>query len=229
MNHHFSVVLVLNCICSLILTLTTVQVWYDMDMVDRSTAAMIEGVNNSTNFILFLSGDRGFQDTVQMPSPAISNSTSSGIEETYLPIASEDGGGTLHKSVGSTICMAKDKRLHRTVALKVISAPSSKNDGTAGVFTEAHVAAINRMAIWIGRIQHPHVCACYAHDMSTDKTKFFIALEYIDGVTLETILLQRGGAVREAEAAEWMGMVRHLHIYSRFHASHDHLHVQDCS
>jgi hypothetical protein len=64
------------------------KVWYDMNMMDRSAAAMLEGVANrcdrprrcrstsslskcanpvfgsrSANFILFLSGDREFQDT----------------------------------------------------------------------------------------------------------------------------------------------------------------------
>ena len=32
-------------------------VWYDNDRLDRSTAAMVEGVQNCDNFVLFLSGD----------------------------------------------------------------------------------------------------------------------------------------------------------------------------
>ena len=32
-------------------------VWYDNEMSNRNTAAMLEGVRNSDNFLLFLSGD----------------------------------------------------------------------------------------------------------------------------------------------------------------------------
>ena len=37
-------------------------VWYDMNMADRSTDAMIEGCSHCANFVVFLSGDREFQD-----------------------------------------------------------------------------------------------------------------------------------------------------------------------
>ena len=37
-------------------------VWYDMNMTDRSTDAMVEGCSHCANFIVFLSGEQEFQD-----------------------------------------------------------------------------------------------------------------------------------------------------------------------
>src|SRR5580704_5909457 len=73
------------------------------------------------------------------------------------------------------VSKARDSRLHRTVALKTLPAEKAADaDRKRRLLVEARAAS---------RLKHPNIVTIY--DISDENGVYFIAMEYVDGVTLE--------------------------------------------
>lgn len=94
----------------------------------------------------------------------------------------------------ATVYVARDTRLDRTVAVKVMH-PNLADD-------ETFVARFIREARSAARLSHPNVVAVY--DQGDDDSTVYLAMEHVRGRTLRDVLLERGRlAPREAlEVAE---------------------------
>ena len=103
---------------------------------------------------------------------------------------------------------ARDTRLDRTVAIKVLPGPVASNPDLRQRF--------EREARTVAALNHPHICALY--DVGRDGETDFLVLEYLDGETLEARLargplppmelLRVGREVAEGmEAAHRAGLV----------------------
>ena len=79
------------------------------------------------------------------------------------------------------VYLAKDTRLGRTVALKVL--PSNLADN------EQMRQRLAREAQTISSLSHPHICTLY--DIGSQDEKVFLVMEYIEGETLAAILEKR--------------------------------------
>ena len=84
----------------------------------------------------------------------------------------EGGMGTVYK--------ARDAKLDRLVALKVLPA-DRLHDADA-------IARFDREAKALARLSHPHIIQAY--DSGEDKGRHFLVMEYVEGVTLEQVLRQ---------------------------------------
>ena len=72
------------------------------------------------------------------------------------------------------VYLAQDTRLHRLVALKVLSAASISNPGAnQRLWREARAAAT---------LDHPHICAI--HEIAETDGCCFIVMQYVEGETL---------------------------------------------
>ena len=69
---------------------------------------------------------------------------------------------------------ARDTRLHRTVAIKVLASPLSASEDLKQRF--------EREARAISSLQHPHICTL--HDVGSQDAVDFLVMEYLDGETL---------------------------------------------
>ncbi len=79
----------------------------------------------------------------------------------------------------STVYRATDTILQRTVAVKVMSAALAEDDPT-------HVARFEREARAAASLVHPGIVTVY--DTGVDDDRRFIAMEYVDGESLATII-----------------------------------------
>src|SRR4051794_26104631 len=68
---------------------------------------------------------------------------------------------------------ARDTRLDRTVAIKVMN---------AGIAALGDNATLEREARAVAALNHPHICAL--HDVGTDTETPFLVMEYVPGETL---------------------------------------------
>ena len=82
---------------------------------------------------------------------------------------------------------ARDERLERDVALKVLPAGALADEETRKRF--------RREALALSKLNHPNIATI--HDFNTEKNVDFLAMEYISGVTLSEKSLP--GALPEAE------------------------------
>ena len=82
---------------------------------------------------------------------------------------------------------ARDERLERDVALKVLPAGALADEESRKRF--------RREAIALSKLNHPNIATI--HDFNTDKDVDFLAMEYISGVTLRETAL--AGAMPEGE------------------------------
>jgi serine/threonine-protein kinase len=99
-------------------------------------------------------------------------------------LQSELGRGGMGK-----VWLARDVRLDRQVALKELAPRFAKDETFVSRFlTEARAAA---------RLNHPAIVQIY--DFGNDHTGYFLAMEYVNGVSLGALLQQRG-FLREAKA-----------------------------
>jgi serine/threonine-protein kinase len=86
------------------------------------------------------------------------------------------------------VFLAKDTRLERLVAIKLISVELAKDPNQRQRFqTEAKAAS---------GLNHPNICVVYEVSQSEDGRPF-LAMEYIDGRTLEFLMRQRRIKIRE--------------------------------
>src|SRR6266496_3935273 len=86
------------------------------------------------------------------------------------------------------VFLAQDTQLERSVALKVMSAELAKNPAQQKRFrTEARAASA---------LVHPNICVI--HEVSeTEDGRPFLAMEFVEGQTLDVVLQQRRLAMRE--------------------------------
>jgi serine/threonine protein kinase len=90
---------------------------------------------------------------------------------------------------------AYDPQLDRRVALKVLVAPRLDDDSTGTpVDTEGRLRLL-REAKAIAKLSHPNVVA--VHDAGEVDGRVFIAMEYVDGETLDAWLSARPAATRQ--------------------------------
>ncbi len=75
---------------------------------------------------------------------------------------------------------ARDTRLERTVAVKVLPAHMSKNEEFRQRF--------EREAKTISQLSHPHICALY--DVGREVTTEYLVMEFLEGESLANRLLK---------------------------------------
>ena len=93
------------------------------------------------------------------------------------------------------VYLANDTRLHRKVALKFVS--------NAALDSTEEVARFHREARAAARLNHPNICTVYELGETEDKT--FIAMEYVEGITLKERTQQ--GNISEAEIRRWLEQI----------------------
>ena len=79
-----------------------------------------------------------------------------------------------------TVYRAKDRRLHRRVALKILSPDELPEVAKSRLLREARLAAA---------VDHPFVCKVYEAGSVGDSA--FIAMEYVEGTTLKELIKER--------------------------------------
>jgi eukaryotic-like serine/threonine-protein kinase len=97
--------------------------------------------------------------------------------------------GTLGEGGMGVVYAARDQRLNRTVALKMIRQNSSDPDAAERLRREARAAAA---------VNHPNICQMY--DIGEADGSLFIAMEYLEGESLATRLVR--GPVPLSEAVQ---------------------------
>jgi tetratricopeptide (TPR) repeat protein/predicted Ser/Thr protein kinase len=111
-----------------------------------------------------------------------------------LPAMQKVGRYVLSKLLGAggmgVVYVAYDAELDRRVALKFIS-PAQANS----VDKDIALQRLHREALAMAKLSHPNVVPVF--DVGTHEGQVFVALEYIDGVTLRKWLAQKPRTVRE--------------------------------
>ena len=82
---------------------------------------------------------------------------------------------------------ARDSRLHRDVALKILPETTSGDS--------AAEARFEREAKAIASVNHPNICA--VHDVGIDGDRRFLVMELLEGETLQQRLVRGGFDTRE--------------------------------
>lgn len=96
----------------------------------------------------------------------------------------------LSESASAVVYRARDLKLDRTVALKVLAGDlESAESGWVRLLCEARVAA---------GLNHPHICATY--DVDEDTGRAYLAMEYVEGIPLSDLL---GDGLGIARLTRW--------------------------
>lgn len=111
-----------------------------------------------------------------MQDPAADPLIGSTVDERYLVLSKVAHGGM------STVYLAKDLRLHRNIALKILH-PHLATDA-------AFIARLQREAQSAASLSHPHVVQIHDHGVGPQHA--YLVFEFIDGYTLRDVINQRG-------------------------------------
>ena len=93
------------------------------------------------------------------------------------------------------VYLAEDTRLKRQVALKFVSNTSQD--------TAEELVRFHREARAAARLNHPNICTVYELGETEDKS--FIAMEYVQGITLKERLQQ--GDAHETDIRDWLEQI----------------------
>ena len=126
------------------------------------------------------------------PVPAQARTPQSGPNDPTGEVSPERiGRYTIERKLGEggmgVVYAARDERLGRTIALKTLAAPAGDDTARQRLWREARAAA---------SVNHPNVCQI--HEIGEDDGRVFIAMELLEGETLDDRL--HGGALAPAEA-----------------------------
>ncbi|WP_288027072.1 protein kinase, partial [Arthrobacter sp.] len=97
------------------------------------------------------------------------------VDDRYLVLAKVARGGM------STVYLAKDVRLNRNIALKILHAHLATDN--------AFIERLQREAWSAASLSHPHVVQIHDHGVGAEHA--YLVLEYIDGHTLRDIINSR--------------------------------------
>jgi serine/threonine protein kinase/tetratricopeptide (TPR) repeat protein len=118
------------------------------------------------------------------------------------PLPARLGHYSIERKIGQggmgVVYAARDEKLHRTVALKTMSAVGPDATARQRFWREARAAA---------SVSHPNVCQIY--EIGEDRGELFIAMELLDGAPLSDRLKQGALPVAEAVPAA-LGMLAAL-------------------
>jgi serine/threonine protein kinase len=87
------------------------------------------------------------------------------------------------------VWLARDLRLDRKVAVKVLPSPLTEDAGRVARFQHEARAA--------SALNHPNVCTIHALGVADDG-RLFIAMEYVDGATLRQLLVNHRRSISRA-------------------------------
>ena len=116
---------------------------------------------------------------------------------------------TLGSGGMGAVYLARDQRLQRQVAVKVLrDSESDSGDSSDTLLAEARMASA---------LKHPHICAVY--DIDLDATPPFIAMEYVDGRSLDRLIARRQVSLADAAryGAEIADALAHAHTNGVIH------------
>ncbi len=102
-------------------------------------------------------------------------------------IAHYEVTGTLGEGGMGIVYAARDRRLNRTVALKMVRRGGASPDAAERLRREARAAAT---------VNHPNICQLY--DIGEEQGELFIAMEYLEGESLATRLARGPLPLNEA-------------------------------
>ena len=105
---------------------------------------------------------------------------------------------------------ARDVRLQRTVAIKILPAHLSSNPNLQARFEQE--------ARSVSALQHPNICV--VHDIGSQDGVDFMVMEYVAGQTLDKLILPGGLAIDLAikyavQIADALSLAHHKHRTSR--------------
>ncbi len=131
-----------------------------------------------------------------------------------LPIKGEViGPYTLEEPLGqggwAIVYRAVDLRLGRTVAIKILREPSLLREADwGGLLREARLAA---------SLTHAHICTIF--DVGEDQGRAYIAMEYIEGLTLKDLVPEDGLPIEQLSryAAQIADALAYAHVRGVIH------------
>ena len=128
------------------------------------------------------------QDATFLERPAAALLEAGEIAPTAVPQLSPGarlGGYVVDSLLGSggmgEVYLARDTRLRRRVAIKIVGNGQSGERGDAALIREARHASV---------LSHP--CICAVHEVGESEGRVFIVMEYVEGETLRAMVARRG-------------------------------------